>query len=96
MSVKRSFPVEGVLATVLLSVSLCMAQTVSTNSSGKTTQVTNDLSVTVGKSVLVDTLQPIIRVSVGPGGFAVAQGITPTEVMINGTKEGRPASSSGK
>ena len=89
MSVKRSFPVEGVLATVLLSVSLCMAQTVSTNSSGKTTQVTNDLSVTVGKSVLVDTLQPIIRVSVGPGGFAVAQGITPTEVMINGTKEGQ-------
>ena len=89
MSVNKSFPVVGVLATVLLSVSFCTAQTVSTNSSGKPQQVTNDLSVTVGKSVLVDTLRPIIRVSVGPGKLAVVQGISPTEVMVNGEKEGQ-------
>lgn len=89
MNVKRSFQVKGVLATVLLTASLCAAQTVSTNSSGKSEQVTNNLSVTVGKSVLIDTLKPIVRVSVGPGGLAVAQGISPTEVMINGMHEGQ-------
>lgn len=88
MSVNKAFPVVGVLATVLLSVSLCTAQTVSTNSSGKPQTATNDLSVTVGKSVLVDTLHKIVRVSVGPGNLAMVQGISPTEVMLNGEKEG--------
>ncbi|MGC8548236.1 MAG: type II and III secretion system protein family protein [Acidobacteriaceae bacterium] len=89
MSVKRSFPVEGFLAIVLLSATLCAAQTMSTNASGQTSQVTNDLSVTVGKSMLIDTQSPIIRVAVGPGNMALVQGISPTEVLVNGEKEGQ-------
>lgn len=89
MNVKRSFRVEGVLAAVLLTASLCMAQAVNANATGGATQVTNDLSVTVGKSVLIDTMKPIVRVSVGPGGLAVAQGISPTEVLLNGVREGQ-------
>lgn len=89
MNRKQSFPAKGVFAAVLLTASLCAAQTLSTNSSGKSVQVTNDLSVTVGRSVLLDTANPIIRVSVGPGKFAVAQGISPTEVIVNGMKEGQ-------
>ena len=89
MNVMRSFPAKGLLATVLLSASICVAQTVSTNASGQTKQVTNNLSVTVGKSVLVDTLKPIVRVSVGPGQLAIAQGISPTEGLVSGQKEGQ-------
>jgi pilus assembly protein CpaC len=77
------------VATVLLSATLCVAQTVSMNSSGQAKQVTNDLSVMVGKSVLIDTLRPIVRVAVGPGNLAMVQGISPTEVMVNGEKEGQ-------
>lgn len=90
MSTKRSFRVEGVLVAVLLCASLCMAQSVSMSAAGKKKHVvTNNLSLTAGKSILVDTLLPIKRVSVGPGGYAVAQGITPTEVMLNGIKAGQ-------
>ncbi len=89
MSVKRSFPIESILATVLLSATLCAAQTTTTNTSGKVSQVTNDLSVTVGKSMLIDTQSPIIRVAVGPGKMAMVQGISPTEVLVNGEKEGQ-------
>lgn len=89
MSVKRSFPVEGLLAIALLSATFCAAQTTSTNALGKTSQVTNDLSVTVGKSMLIDTQNPIVRVAVGPGKMAMVQGISPREVLVNGEKEGQ-------
>ncbi len=49
---------------------------------------TNELAVSVGKSVLVDTAQPIARVAVGLGGFAVASAVSPTEVMIDGKAPG--------
>ncbi len=49
----------------------------------------NDLYVTVGKTVLVDTAQPISRVAVGLGGIAVAQVISATEIMINGKAPGQ-------
>jgi pilus assembly protein CpaC len=49
---------------------------------------TNDLSVLVGKTVLVDTNAPIARVAIGLGGFAEVHGVSPTEVMVNGKTPG--------
>lgn len=49
---------------------------------------TNDLAVVVGRSVLLDTAQPVERVAIGLGGFAEASPITPTEIMVNGKAPG--------
>jgi pilus assembly protein CpaC len=49
---------------------------------------TNELSVAVGKSVLVDCAQPIHRVAVGLGEVAEATAISPTEIMIAGKAAG--------
>jgi len=48
----------------------------------------NDLVVTVGQSVLVDTTQPIVRVALGMEGIAEATATSPTEVMVNGKMPG--------
>ncbi len=48
----------------------------------------NDLVVTVGQSVLVDTTQAIVRVAIGMGDIAEATATTPTEVMVNGKAPG--------
>ena len=48
----------------------------------------DELSVTVGESVLVDTTQPIIRVAIGQGDVAEATATSPTEVMVNGKTPG--------
>jgi pilus assembly protein CpaC len=55
---------------------------------GRFEDSTNELSVTVGKSVLVDCEQPIRRVAVGAGEVAEAAAITPTEIMITGKTPG--------
>jgi pilus assembly protein CpaC len=47
-----------------------------------------ELSVTVGKSVLVDSPQIIERISVANGDLAEAVAITPREVLINGKTPG--------
>ncbi len=44
----------------------------------------DELSVTVGESVLVDTTQPIVRVAIGQGDVAEATATGATEVMVNG------------
>jgi pilus assembly protein CpaC len=49
----------------------------------------NELSVEVGKTVLVDTAQPIARVSVGLGDVAMVSAVTPTELMVNGKSAGQ-------
>jgi pilus assembly protein CpaC len=49
---------------------------------------TNDLTVDVGKSVLVDCALPIERVAVGSAELAEATAVTPTEVMLNGKAPG--------
>ncbi len=49
---------------------------------------TNDLSVTVGKTVLVDCAQPISRVAIGLGEVAQASAVSPTEIMVNGKTPG--------
>jgi pilus assembly protein CpaC len=48
----------------------------------------NELSVAVGKSVLVDTARPISRVAIGLGDVAEADAISPTEIMVNGKAPG--------
>jgi pilus assembly protein CpaC len=47
-----------------------------------------DLAVTVGKSVLVDSVPNIERVSVANGDLAEAVAITPHEVLVNGKSAG--------
>lgn len=42
----------------------------------------------IGKTVLVDTAQPIRRVSVGLGNVAVVSAVSPTELMVNGKAPG--------
>ena len=48
----------------------------------------NDLSVAVGKTVLVDTTWPIKRVSIGTAEIAEVHGTSPTEIMVNGKTPG--------
>lgn len=49
---------------------------------------TNDLFVAVGKTVLVDTERPIIRVAMASGEVAEASAVSPSEIMINGKVAG--------
>ena len=48
----------------------------------------NELSVGVGKSVLVDCARPIARVAMGLGEVAEAQPISPYEIMVSGKAPG--------
>lgn len=48
----------------------------------------NDLFVTVGKSVVVNSAQPIERVALGFGDFAEAQAISLQEVLVSGKAPG--------
>jgi pilus assembly protein CpaC len=55
---------------------------------GSSQDSANDLVVTVGQSVLVDTTQPILRVALGMDGIAEVTATSPTEVMVNGKVAG--------
>ncbi len=48
----------------------------------------NDVVVSVGKSILVDVAHPIQRVAIGLGDFAVASAVSPTEILLNGKTAG--------
>jgi pilus assembly protein CpaC len=48
----------------------------------------NELSVAVGKTVLVDCALPIARVSIGQGDMAEVHATSPTEVMVQGKAPG--------
>jgi len=48
----------------------------------------NDLTVAVGKSVLLDCAHTVQRVAVGMGDIAAVTAISPTEIMINGKMPG--------
>lgn len=48
----------------------------------------NELSVSVGKTVLVDTALPIKRVALGLGEIAEVHATSPTEVMVSGKAPG--------
>jgi pilus assembly protein CpaC len=65
------------------------AQTAASPAAGVASQdSTNDLSVTVGKTVLVDCAQPIARVAIGLAEVAQASAVSPTEIMVNGKAPG--------
>jgi len=49
---------------------------------------TNDLYLTVGKTVLVDCAHPIARVAMGLGDIAEATAVSPTEIMVDGKTPG--------
>ncbi|MBS1804671.1 MAG: pilus assembly protein N-terminal domain-containing protein [Acidobacteria bacterium] len=49
---------------------------------------TNDLSLAVGKSVVLDLARPVTRIVVGAGGFAEAQAVSPTQILLNGKLPG--------
>jgi pilus assembly protein CpaC len=49
----------------------------------------NDLFVTVGKSLIVDTAKPIERVSVGLGEIAETTAVGPQEILLNGKTPGQ-------
>lgn len=48
----------------------------------------NELFVTVGKSVVIDSALPIERISVGFGDIAEATAVSPREILINGKAPG--------
>jgi len=48
----------------------------------------NELSVAVGKTVLVDCAQPVLRVAIGIGEVAEASAVSPTEILVNGKAPG--------
>jgi pilus assembly protein CpaC len=50
---------------------------------------TNDLYLTVGKTVLVDCQYPIMRVATGLGSVAVANVVSSTEIMVDGQAAGQ-------
>ncbi len=48
----------------------------------------NELSVSVGKTILVDCERGVSRVSIGLGEFAEASAVSPTEITVNGKAAG--------
>ena len=55
---------------------------------GTVPQTPQSLDLTVGKSMLVDSILPMERVSVGLGGFAEVTAVSPSEVMLSGKAPG--------
>lgn len=56
---------------------------------GPTTQdSSNELSVAVGKSVVLDLARPVTRVVLGYGDYAEAMAVSPTQVLVNGKAPG--------
>jgi pilus assembly protein CpaC len=78
----------GAVCTALSAIPLAYAAPQAASGSTTRQDATNDLSLVVGKSVLLDTAEPVQRVAVGLGEFAEAQVITPTEIMVNGKAPG--------
>ncbi|MFZ1083816.1 MAG: pilus assembly protein N-terminal domain-containing protein [Terracidiphilus sp.] len=58
------------------------------DSAASSQDAANDLSVAVGKTVLVDTTWPIKRVAIGTAEIAEVHGTSPTEIMVNGKTPG--------
>ena len=55
---------------------------------GTVPQTSQPLDLTVGKSLLVDSIHPMDRVSVGLGGFAEVTAVGPNEVLVSGKAPG--------
>ncbi len=68
--------------------SAASVQTLMQPAGPSTQDAANDLSVTVGKSVVLDLARPITRIVVGLGDFAEATAVSPTQVLVNGKTAG--------
>ena len=68
--------------------SILQAQAPTPQPTESATDTSNDLSVTVGKSALVDFTKPITRIAIGMGEIAEATAVSPSEVMVNGKAPG--------
>jgi pilus assembly protein CpaC len=91
--VQTGTPISGyaILALSLVAVPSLLAQGSARSSEPAGASIrdsSNDLSVTVGKSVLIDCGQPTSRVAVGMSDVAEATAVTPTEIMVNGKAPG--------
>jgi pilus assembly protein CpaC len=56
--------------------------------SGRIPQTPQSLDLIVGKSLLVDSIHPMERVSIGLGGFAEVTAVGPSEVLLSGKAPG--------
>ena len=56
--------------------------------SGSRADSSNDLSVAVGKSIILDCATPVERVAVGLGGVVEATAVSPLEILVNGKAPG--------
>lgn len=64
------------------------AQTPGASPQASVQDAANDLVLTVGRSVLVDSARPVERVAIGSSDIAEAAAVSPAEVMINGKAPG--------
>jgi pilus assembly protein CpaC len=83
-----SFRLAGALLIALSASAYAAAPKSAFQAAALRQDATNDLALVVGRSVLLDTAQPVQRVAVGLGDFAEASVITPTEIMVNGKAAG--------
>lgn len=67
---------------------LAFALDVNAQTMGQHQDSTNELSVSVGKSALVDFDKQVTRVAIGSADIAEATAVSPTEVMVNGKTVG--------
>jgi pilus assembly protein CpaC len=79
----------GVLVAALASTMLCAQGPAKGGPSAPPREdSSNDLSVVVGKSVLLDCTMPVERVAVDLGGIAEATAVSPIEILVNGKAPG--------
>ena len=93
MRAKTGIPIAcfSALSFALCAASGLQAQTTpppSQTAAASSQDSSNDLSVAVGKTVLVDCAKPVMRVAVGLSEIAEASAISPTEIMLNGKAPG--------
>ncbi len=93
MSTKAGFIVVffGTLSLGICSTSGVQGQTAGAApqpAAAATQDSSNDLFVSVGKSVLVDSTHQITRVALGSGDVAEATAVSPSEIMVNGKAAG--------
>jgi pilus assembly protein CpaC len=93
VSAKPGFRIAGlcVLSLLLCSGAALRAQSAppdDANSANPSEDSANELSIAVGKSVLVDIAHPVKRVAIGMAEIAEATVITRNEIMVNGKTPG--------
>ena len=71
-----------------LAATILEAQAQAAAKHGPRTDSSNDLSVIVGKSIILDCATPVERVSVGLGGVVEAAVVSPQEILVNGKAPG--------